>query len=127
MDFRLRDIRRNLAESPGPIDCALATLVAMRNRRSRTIITLLIFVGSCSCALAFFGQVNHDWSLMIPVVDTRVGIFEWQDGTSTMFLGITDFTLPCGAVVAIVLEASCIGIVLLVANGLILPKLNRRS
>lgn len=99
----------------------------MGNRSLRLALTLLIFAGSCSYALAFVGQVNHDWSVMIPFVETRVGIVEWQNGTSTVFLGVTDFPLHCGAVTALILVALCIGILLLAAKCVLLSKLRRTA
>jgi hypothetical protein len=99
--------------------------VAMRNRSLRLALTLSIFAGSYSYALAFVGQVIHDWSVTIPFVESRIGIVEWPNGTSTVFLGVTDFPLHCGAVTAVILVALCIGILLLAAKCVLLPKLKR--
>jgi hypothetical protein len=57
----------------------------------------LLLSAATSHALAFVGQVTHDRSVVVPMAHTRLGIVEWQDGTSTAFLGIVDFRLPCGA------------------------------
>jgi len=54
-------------------------------------------VASCSSAFAWVGQTAHDWSFVIPATDMRFGIVEWQTGTTTVFLGVFDFPLPCGA------------------------------
>jgi len=47
--------------------------------------------------VAFVGAVNHDWTVVVPFADTRVGVIEWQTGSSTVFLGPVDFRFACGA------------------------------
>ena len=65
----------------------------------KSVITILFaalfLVASCSAAFAWVGKTEHDWSFVTPVADIRFGIVEWQTGTSTVFLGIFDFSLPC--------------------------------
>jgi hypothetical protein len=58
----------------------------------------LVLVASCAPGLAWVGQTAHDWSLVIPVAETRLGIVEWRTGHSTVFLGMFDFSLPFDAI-----------------------------
>ena len=65
---------------------------------------IAMLAASCASSLAWVGQAAHDWSVVVPVAETRFGVVEWQTGSSTVYLGIFDFALPCGAVsIAIIL------------------------
>jgi hypothetical protein len=86
----------------------------------------LILIASCSSAVAWFGQTSHDWSFAIPVVDIRFGIVEWQTGTTTVFLGIFDFRLACGAYGAAGILA-VFGIVIVGAFALFLSRRRRHE
>jgi hypothetical protein len=86
----------------------------------RSMTGLVILVGSCCPGLAYVGQTTHDWSVVVPKIEARLGIVEWLNGRSTVFLGFFDFSLPCAAVVsalaAFTLSLTLVG-ALLIARG----------
>jgi hypothetical protein len=73
----------------------------MQKHRSSLVAAFL--VASCASTLAWVGQTAHDWSLVIPDTQIHFGIVEWQTGSSTVYLGLFDFSLPCGAFSATIL------------------------
>ena len=72
------------------------------------------------------GKVNHDWTLTVPFVGTRFGIVEWQNGTSTVFLGIVDFPLRCGArSAALIIGVWCFAVFLALTAYVLLRRSRR--
>ena len=81
---------------------------------------VLLLLASCSRGLAFVGETARDWSIVIPRTETRLGVIEWKTGSTTVFLGIVDFSVPCGAYAALGIAAT--GVVIIGALSLFYAK-----
>ena len=86
---------------------------------------VLLLLASCSPGLAFVGEAAHDWSIVIPRTETRLGIIEWKTGSTTVFVGIADFSVPCRAYAALGIAAT--GVVIIGALSLFYVKRRRHD
>jgi hypothetical protein len=65
-------------------------------RKTIRSFALVLLVFSCVSAEARVGAGVHEWSARDPF-GHEYGIVEWSTGTSTVYLGIVSFGVPCGA------------------------------
>jgi hypothetical protein len=56
------------------------------------------------------GETVHNWSLSCGV--GRLGIIEWTNGSSTLFLGVTSFDFPFGGYTLIAAMVAGLGAVI---------------
>ena len=82
---------------------------------------LLVF-SYCPSVFAFVGRTAHDWSAVVPLLETRVGIVEWQTGTSTVYCGFFDFSLPFGAHATAAVLATACGLILVSLIAIVLRR-----